>query len=77
MFGRITAMMTLLLTLVGLLALGVLTHVAPNMRKGRVGYPRNPSVELTLSRPARRRQPAVFRQTGLTAQGCCQGLSSP
>ena len=67
-------MTTLLLTLVGLLALGVLTHVAPNMRKGRVGYPR----ELKLSRPARRRPaPAVFRQTGLTAHGCRQELSSP
>lgn len=35
-------MIALAVAVLALLALGVLTHRAPSMRKGRVGYPRDP-----------------------------------
>ena len=37
-------MITLALVLLALLVLGVVTHFAPGMQKGRVGYPRGLSV---------------------------------
>lgn len=37
----ITAMITLAIATVALFALGVLTHLVPSMRRGRVGYPAN------------------------------------
>ena len=43
-------MVTLALVLPALLILGVVTHVAPGMQKGRVGYPR----DLAAVKPVRR-----------------------
>jgi hypothetical protein len=44
---RITAMMTFAIVLLSLGALGVVTHFASPLRKGRTGYPVNLSVRRT------------------------------
>lgn len=69
---RITAMMSLAVVLVSLIALGAVTHFVPPLRNGRIGYPANRSVRQTSAArrattrlsygSARRKNPPPTRQ---------------